>query len=202
MSDQSEPTALPPAVIETLRAALVAPDSDWRAVLDPVLVARADSLVDLCALRTFLLAHADAAGGRIQDRYTLLVLEIERRFQAAAANPMAIHGIAAELFRLKARRAELDEEIALRRDVLELAVGPGNRKDVGGHRVTVSKPSTTLRVVDAASIPEQWQRAQPDRKAILAHYKTTGEVVPGTAMGTGRSSVTVKVIGDGEGGQL
>jgi ABC-type transporter Mla subunit MlaD len=66
----------------------------------------------------------------------------------------------------------------------------------GRERIETSRFTLTIRqnppsvvVVDAAAVPHEFERTkieiQTDRRAILEHFKTTGEIVPGVSITRG-----------------
>lgn len=178
-----------------LRGVLAAPEAEWRGLLQPVMDRLADGLLDLVRVRAFLVQHLDAAGERFRSRLEGMILLVEQAIRTAAQDGSTVDGVAAELLALRAQRAQLQAEIDLRRDLIELAVGHGQKLEAGAHRVSVSTPGVSLRVVDAGQVPALFLSPQPDRKAILAHFVATGEVLPGTELGTRRAAVTVKPSG-------
>lgn len=62
---------------------------------------------------------------------------------------------------------------------------PGlDRIETGVFTLTIRVNNPSVNVLDAAAIPSEFQRTkitiEPDKIAILAHTKATGEIVPGT----------------------
>jgi hypothetical protein len=57
------------------------------------------------------------------------------------------------------------------------------RLETGTHTLSVRTNPPSVNVVDAAAVPSEFQRTKieitPDKVAILAHHRQTGEVVPG-----------------------
>ena len=200
MSNATPTAALDEDVVAVLRAALLAAEAEWKAVMSPLLQSRSDDIVGLQSLRAFMQPHAEAAGGRFRERAARMLEEIERSLRLAAENPLTLEAVAAEMDTLRSQKAALDEGIQLRRDALELVVGHGARRDLGRFRVSVSQPGVTLRVKDPAQVPAEYLVQQPDKKALLAHFKATGELLPGTDLTERKATVQVRAVAGVSGG--
>jgi len=175
-----------------LREALGALDSEWQGQLQPLLAHLSDDLLGLMQVRSFLAQHREAAGDRFRPRLESMTAMVEQHVRQVAGDGAALAQVAAQMLELQGQRAVLQQQFELRRDLLEIVVGHGQRRALGAHRVSVGSPGMSLRVVDAEQVPPAFQKPQPDRKAILAHVQSTGELVPGTEVGTRRPAVTVK----------
>jgi hypothetical protein len=185
---------------QQLRSALQAPDPDWREALQLLLQAHTSDLLGMQRLRAFLLQHLATAGERFHPRLEAMVQAVEQQVCQAAQDGAALERVAADLLDLQAQRAQLQQQIELHRDLIELAVGHGNKRGLGTHRVSVGQPGVSLRVLDAEQVPAAFLRPQPDRKAILEQFRSTGEIIPGTQVNPRRPTVGVRVDGAAGGG--
>ncbi len=179
----------------TLRAALGAAEPEWLALLQPLLDGLSTDVLGLMRVRSFLVQHHEAAGERFRERLERMIAAVEQQLRQAAGDGVALEQVAAEVVALQAQRAGIQEEIDRRRELLEIAVGHGQKLALSAHRVSVSTPGVSLRIVDAEQVPPAFLRPQPDRKAIMAHFAGTGEVLPGTELGPRKAAVTVKALG-------
>jgi hypothetical protein len=182
-----------------LRGVLQAPDDAWKALLAAVLVEHGADLVGLMRLRAFLVQHLASAGERYRGRLEQMVATLEQRVLELAQDSLELERIAAELLDLQAQRDGILRQLELRRDLLELAVGPGNKRVLGAVRVSVSAPGVSLSVPEPELVPVGFSAPQPDRKAILEHFRATGEILPGTRISPRRPAVSVKLTPSGAG---
>lgn len=179
---------------EQLRAVLQAPDDDWRAVLERLLDEHGSDLLGLQRLRAFLVLHVASAGDRYRARLEQMVAVVEQRLLDATGDSLVLEALASDLLALQAQRDEVLSRIELHRSLLELAVGHGNKRVLGATRISVSSPGVSLSVPEPSLVPEGFSTPQPDRKAILEHFRTTGEIVSGTRINPRRPVVSVKAV--------
>lgn len=60
--------------------------------------------------------------------------------------------------------------------------------------VTVQANPISCEVVDPHAIPEEYNKVfvEPDKQAIISHFKDTGEVVPGVSMITDKKHIVIR----------
>ncbi len=180
------------ATLMALRALLVADETDWQRQLGALLAEREP---EACmAMRAFLLEKLESAGPRFERRMEAMVRTIEGHL---AGCPLPLERLAAELEALQAQREEAERRMLLLKELLGLCLGPGTRQAAGEYQLRIGAPGFSLRVRDKGAIPAEFLAPQPDRKAILAHFKGTGEIPPGTEIKPTRPAVSVRRRGSG-----
>ncbi len=185
-------TDIPQPARAALRAVLQSPEPAWQRDFASLLEQHVNGLVELQRLRSFLAQHAESAGDVFQPRLRAMLAGVEEQIRLAAQDSLVLEPIAAELLELQEHRAALQARIDQLRDLIELAVGHGHKCTLGSVRITVSSPGVSLRVLEADRVPAEFTTPQPDRKAIMEHFRSTGEILPGTQVNPRRASVTVK----------
>ena len=106
---------------------------------------------------------------------------------------------AQRLIELRQEKRYLEGEIESVSARLAEALGEGTKRTIGDIevRVTVAKPG--MRIVEEARVPEAFLTAKPDRKKLLAHMQSTGEVPDGVEPTEGRATVYAKPRKDAAG---
>ena len=158
-------------------------------------------LYDITAELAAVLARVEEAEGEINETDAAALDTLEGAFDAKVENiGKAILGIqaeagafAAESKRLAERKRSLDKRADWLKDYLKTALEQAGQETVKGQLLTVALRKSPLSVpeVDMAVLPGAYVRIIPeqreaDKKAILDHYRTTGETVPGATVQQGR----------------
>lgn len=106
-----------------------------------------------------------------------------------------LQALAERLVEMRAEKRYLEAEIERVGAELAAAIGEGAKRTLGSIEVRISKSRPGLRVVSAADVPVEFLRPQPDRKLLLQHIQTTGEIPPGVEASVGRPIVYAKAPG-------
>ncbi|MEM8711196.1 MAG: hypothetical protein AAGG01_09600 [Planctomycetota bacterium] len=104
--------------------------------------------------------------------------------------------LAGRLFELRDEKKYLETEIEKVSLQLAAAVGEGTKRTLGKVDVRVTEAKPGLRIVREADVPESFLTPKPDRKRLLEHVKTTGEVPSGVEVTEGRPVVYVKAAAE------
>ena len=132
-------------------------------------------------------------------------------FRAGAAVALRIHvagtmddatlnELALRLLELRQEKRYLEGEIERVSQELAGSLGQGVKRDFDGVQVRVSVAKPGLRIVRAADVPPAFRSLQPDRKLLLQHLATTGEVPAGVEVTAPKPIVYTKAPGDASSG--
>ncbi len=120
------------------------------------------------------------------------VLGIAKVIRSMDADTTAI---AEEVDRLQARKRHLSGRIDWLKHYLLSEMEAVGRERIRGSTLTVSLAKSPLScdVASLDDVPEEFKRVKvdADRAAILRHFRSTGELVPGTAVITDRRYVRI-----------
>ncbi len=120
------------------------------------------------------------------------VLGIAKVIRSMDADVTAIAG---EVDRLQARKRHLSGRIDWLKHYLLSEMEAVGRERIRGSTLTVSlaKSPPSCDVANLDDVPEEFKRVrvEADRAAILRHFRSTREVVPGTAVITDRRYVRI-----------
>ena len=128
----------------------------------------------------------------LSDAFDDKVLGIAKVIRSMHADVAAIAG---ELDRLQARKRHLAGRIDWLKRYLLAEMEAVGREKIRGSTLTValakSPPSCDVASID--DVPEEFKRmrVEADRLAILKHFRSTGELVPGTTVITDRKYVRI-----------
>lgn len=109
-----------------------------------------------------------------------------------------ITAIKAERQRLAAREKTLDRKVDWLKAYLLHAIRSSGKDKVKGHVLTVSlrKAPISCEVLDAEEVPADFKRevteVKVDRNGIIAHFKTTGELLPGVRMVVDKQTISIR----------
>jgi len=114
-----------------------------------------------------------------------------------------LNALAERLVELRQEKRYLEGEIERVSAALADALGEGQRQRFGAIEVRVSTARPGVRILRPADVPETFRSLQPDRKLLLAHLHSTGEVPAGVEATVSRPVVYAKGPGgdDSEGEQ-
>jgi Siphovirus Gp157 len=136
-----------------------------------------------------LLEDPDADPADVEAEMQRVAGDIQRKAGGVATVIGALEGLAgfqkanAERLQAKARANQAHAD-RLRSYALACMKTIGvDRLETGSHTLSVRLNNPSVTVVDAAAIPHEFNRTkvivEPDKVGILAHFKATGELVPG-----------------------
>jgi hypothetical protein len=141
--------------------------------------------------------------GAEEDRYQALLEGLGEAFDekvlsiAKVIRSMEgdVTAIAAELERLQLRKRHLAGRIDWLKRYLFGEMEAARRDKIRGPTLTVSisKAPPSCEVVSLEELPEEYRRVkvEADRAGILQHFRSTGEVVPGTVVTSDRRYVRI-----------
>jgi hypothetical protein len=178
-----------PNTISVLRAVLTR-DDGWRKQLDALL----DGVVpmEIVEIRSYLnekLLEVDEVHHQ-QISETISVLD--SYLQQLVLNDDLLTLLASEINELLETKRTASLRINQLKDTVTVLMGADNTCWTGTFRIKTGKPAHSLRIVDQHCIPIEFLTPQPDRRAILAHFLNTGELIPGTDISNRRLTVTIK----------
>lgn len=134
-------------------------------------------------------------GEDIADELALLDGELSAKAQGVLHVLRNLEGdalaVEAEIARLSARKLAAENNAKRIREYLRSSMEKSGLTRVQGpaFSVSLSDGPERVEVDDAALLPEAYVRtkttSEPNKAAILAAYKTTGEVIPGTRIERG-----------------
>lgn len=100
--------------------------------------------------------------------------------------------IAERLVELREEKRYLEGEIEQVSAQLSAAIGEGGKRTLGSVEVRVTEARPGLRVVSEEDVPAAFLVPKPDRKRLMEHIRTTGEVPAGVEVTEGRPTVYAK----------
>ena len=128
-------------------------------------------------------ARFQALLGGLGEAFDEKVLSIAKIIRSLEAD---IGSIATEVDRLQGRRRHLAGRVDWLKRYLVGEMEAVGREKVGGATMTISlaKAPPSCEVVRVEEVPEEFRRirVEVDRAGILEHFRSTGEVVPGTTV--------------------
>lgn len=141
-------------------------------------------------------AETDAERGNALERFDALGIDLAEKCEGYARAMLNLsaeaEALSAESARLKALAERKKSAVErLKQGVHTAMIVAGARKletDIGTWARKQNPPK--CEIVNAERVPEEYLTPQPpkvDKKAILAAYKDTGEIVPGTEIVRGES---------------
>ncbi len=107
-----------------------------------------------------------------------------------------LKSLALRLLEMRQEKRYLEVEIEKVSIELAAGLGQGTKREFGEVSVRVSVAKPGLRILRAADVPAAFCSAQPDRRLLLQHIATTGEVPPGVATTEAKPVVYTKAPGD------
>ena len=104
-----------------------------------------------------------------------------------------LRDLAERLMEMRQEKKYLEGEIESVSARIAEAIGEGVKRRVDHFEVRVSEAKPGLRVLDEGDVPEAFLTAKPDRRKLLDHVASTGEIPSGVEVTQGRAIVYVKV---------
>lgn len=183
-----------------LREILVAGENSWRPMLVDFLAPMGSDPAALSEIRTFLSDKAASAAKVFLPRMKGMMDMVAAAICKAGVTPEVIDGLASEILDLMKRVKSLEETVAEKKLALAALIGENMSWTGPVHFVKTSAGGPNLKIVAADRVPPDFLKPQPDRKAILNHFKATGRTIPGAEITARRPSVMIKRKGEGTNG--
>ncbi|MFT5732290.1 MAG: hypothetical protein ACJA2W_001014 [Planctomycetota bacterium] len=101
--------------------------------------------------------------------------------------------LAERLVELREEKRYVEGEIESVSEKIAAALGAGAKEMLGDVEIRVAKPKPGLRIISESDVPAAFLTAKPDRKLLMAHIESTGEVPTGVEVTEGRSTVFAKL---------
>lgn len=174
---------------------LSANEESWCERMTEFLASSSGEVEVLAGARVLLATKRDADRGPAGHAWIgamLARLDEELRQRSSHVSEEMLEAYAARIDSLGDESQRVDAELQTAKDTLSVLLGPRTRRDAGEWRILIGSPGWTLRVSDPRAVPPAFRSAQPDRRAILAHFRQTGEIVAGTQIGERRAPVTIR----------
>ncbi|MFT4538659.1 MAG: hypothetical protein ACI835_001096 [Planctomycetota bacterium] len=108
-----------------------------------------------------------------------------------ASDPIAT--LARRVQELRDEKRSIDKKLAEATQELVREVGIGATVGTQEFRVRVGEPRLSVKVTDAASLPDEFKTMQPDRSAILEHVRECADVPTGASVSETKPTVYFSV---------
>ena len=112
-----------------------------------------------------------------------------KELECSVSMPADLEGLAARVHDLKERKKAVEQELSEATEQLVAAIGVGATVLGSEWKVRIGEPRMSMKVLDAAELPEEFLSLQPNRKAILEHVKEAAQVPPGVGISETKASV-------------
>jgi hypothetical protein len=174
-----------------LRAALIADHESWHAILEDILCDLEKSPTQLQHTLELVVQKRPETGPKYRPRLDKIVEEITGRLRSLSSNAKLMRDLATDIDSLEKQKVDIESKLLDAKEKVGAILGPNAGLAVGDLLIKTGPQGTSLKVEDPSRLSPAFFKEQPDRKAILNHYRETGEVVPGTTVSRLRPSVRV-----------
>ena len=179
---------------DALREVLLADERVWAGKLDDLLESFRCNPMQVVRIRRFLKDRIGVAGSSHIARLEAMSEHIGAAIESMDPQEALLNQLAERILVLNAKRQEIDSELADAKQLLVALIGESNVVRSARFQVKTTRPGWSLRILEKQKIPAQWLSPQPDRRAILQHYKRTGEIIPGASIAPRQPSVYLSEI--------
>ena len=180
-----------PENIGKLREIVKAPDNEWRQKLFG-LMATINNAAQVQEIKTFIEAHLPDKKSQFYNRMSEMATILSEKIRLFGSDIRALEVMVNEIVSTQQQINELTQKIQNTKAVLVEMLGAGAKKTVGKYWVGIGFPKLFVRVENKEEIPQNFYSAQPDKKLILEHFKSTGEMVSGVQVKEYRPAVAIK----------
>ena len=174
-----------------LREIVKAPDSEWRQKLFSLMAIISD-VMQIQELKTFLEEHLPDKSSQYHNRMSEMATILSEKIRLFGSDQRVLESIISDIVSTQQQINQLTQKLQMTKAVLAEILGAGAKKTVGKHWVSIGFPKLFVRIESRGEIPKQYFSAQPDKKMILDHFKSTGEMVAGVVVKESRPSVIIK----------
>jgi len=179
---------------DALREILLADERVWAGKLDDLLQSFRCKPMQAVRIRRFLKDRIEAAGPSHTARLEAMSEHIGAAIGSMDPQKALLNQLAERILVLNAKRQEIDSELADAKQLLVALIGESNVVRSARFQVKTTHSGWSLRILEKQKIPTRWLSPQPDRQAILQHFKRTGEIIPGASIAPRRPSVYLSEI--------
>ena len=137
-----------------------------------------------------------AQAANIEEQFNVKAENIAKAILSMAADAQTLQ---TEASRLSSRRAQLDKKAEWLKSYLHQEMTASGIKKIEGLLLTLSLRAypKSVQVINKEDLPKEFHHIipetwQPDKKAILDHFNSTGEIPPGTEVITDRTTLVIK----------
>ncbi len=178
----------------TLRGILLADEASWVGKLDDLVDTFGSDPVQAVRVKQFLKERIASGRTTYAERLEEMFDRISAAIRRLDPRNALVDRLAERVQMLSEKRQEIDGELAEAKQLLIALVGEQSIARGERYRVKTTGAGWSLRVLDKQEIPAQWLSPQPDRRAILQHFKATGEIVPGASVAARQPAVHLSEI--------
>lgn len=179
---------------DALRDICRADESAWAGELDDLVESFSSDPVQAVRAKQFLRERIGNANAEFAARLEAMFDQISAAIRRIDPRNALVDRLAGRVQLLTRKRHEIDGELTEAKQLLVALVGDRSIARGARFRVKTSGAGWSLRILDKQEIPTQWLSPQPDRTAILHHFKTTGEIIPGASVAPRQPSVHLSEI--------
>lgn len=177
--------------LQDLRGVLTASEEEWQARLGE-LVARYPEDRDVRSMKRFLEDHLANARSSHVRRMSQMTEHLGRRLALKGRESASPAALVREIVHMQEEIDRLSEDLRIAKDTLALMIGEGKAARFENYVVSIGKPGLSLRVLFPEKVPSKFKSLQPDRKALLQYYKSTGEIPDGVEYNKTKTPVSIK----------
>jgi len=179
---------------DALREILLADETVWAGKLDDLVESFSSDPIQAVRTKQFVRDRIATAKPGYAARLEAMFDQISAAIRRIDPHNALVDRLADRVHQLSQKRQEIDSELTDAKQLLVALVGEQSIARGARFRVKTSGAGWSLRILDKQEIPTRWQSPQPDRKAILQHFKTTGEIIPGASVSARQPSVHLSEI--------
>jgi hypothetical protein len=180
-----------PEHVIRLREIVKAPESEWRQKLFGLMAAISD-VMQIQELKTFIEEHLPDKKSQFHNRMSEMATILAEKIRLFGSDQRVLQSMVSDIVNTQQQISQLTQKLQSAKAALAEMLGAGAKKSVGKYWVGIGFPKLFVRVENKEEIPKQFYSAQPDKKMILNHFKSTGEMVSGILVKEYRPSVVIK----------
>jgi len=151
---------------------------------------KTEKLIDL---RAFLEDKIQTSSEKYTQRIQKLIELLNSKIMDLSHSDAIIEQLCVEIFDLSEEKNRIEDEILEKKNRLRKLL-PKGKTQIGRFQAYYRPGAPYLGVVRASLIPQEFLRAQPDRKKLLQWFETSGEAIPGTEIRQRKDTIIVKKV--------
>lgn len=184
------------ATKDALREILLSGEEVWAGKLDELIASYGSDPVQAVRIKQFLRDRTPTAKTEHAPRLEAMFDRIGSAIRKIDPHNHVVDILAERVRMLNGKRQEVDSELTETKQLLIALVGERGIARGERFRVKTSGSGWSLRILDKQMIADRWTSPQPDRQAILQHFKNTGEIIPGASVSARQPNVYLNEIED------
>ncbi len=178
-------------ILDALRGLLRVEAAERDAKVDEVVGTLPADLGQLARVRALIADKIGGTGDRHREAMVQIVAALDARLRTMSAQDELLERVAGEVWSLDRQRQAIEKRLEELKVALAAAIGPDRQRRAGRFGIKTAGLVHSLKIPSPGLVPANFTARQPDRRAILMHFRETGEVVPGTSITTRRPAVRV-----------